>query len=533
MRLESIGRSWQNRDIWLITITDAGTGPPQDKPGFFVEGNIHAAELTASSAALHLIHRLLSGYGKDDQITRLLSTRTMYVIPRLCPDGAEEVLRTGCYVRSSMRPHPDDARAPGLHQGDVDGDGRSLFMRLPDPHGPWKKSAEDPRLLVRRRPDDHGGDYYRLLLEGEIVDYDGATIPLAPPFEGLDLAANFHSDWPEFPERPRSAGPFAGSEPEIQALLRAVTDRPSITGYVSMHTFGGIHLRPPLNSDDDFPEADRACYERLGEQATHHTGYPVMSYDDLKHEPYRVRGGQLAWLYHERGVYAWITELWSPLRAAGLTDFHPAAWLLDHPVENDLQLLEWSDQHTAGRGFVDWYPFNHPQLGEVELGGWNLVDTWYNPPMDLLEAEVAPHTEWVIYLALAAPQLEVIRATAEPVADAMFRIQVVVANIGWLPTQVTEKALRRSIVAGVVAELALPEGTQLVTGYQLVTDLGQLAGRSQALTSTTWWGGDIGAPDRALVEWVVQAASKTTVSVTARHPRAGTVHTDIFLCAGR
>ena len=39
-------------------------------------------------------------------------------------------------------------------------------------------------------------------------------------------------------------------------------------------------------------------------------------------------------------------------------------------MEDDLKLIGWNDEQLGGKGFVDWYPFDHPQLGRVELGGW-------------------------------------------------------------------------------------------------------------------------------------------------------------------
>ncbi len=56
---------------------------------------------------------------------------------------------------------------------------------------PGKPADEDPRLLVRRDPVETGGQYYRLLPEGRIEDYDGALIRIQPNKEGLDLNRNF------------------------------------------------------------------------------------------------------------------------------------------------------------------------------------------------------------------------------------------------------------------------------------------------------------------------------------------------------
>jgi hypothetical protein len=50
----------------------------------------------------------------------------------------------------------------------VDGDGRMLSMRVPDPHGPYKKCTQDPRLMVPREPGEFGGEYYRIIPEGTL-----------------------------------------------------------------------------------------------------------------------------------------------------------------------------------------------------------------------------------------------------------------------------------------------------------------------------------------------------------------------------
>jgi murein tripeptide amidase MpaA len=74
VRLESIGRSFEGRDIWLVTLTNVETGPALEKPGFLVEAHMHSVEWTASTAALHLIQRVLEGYGSEEKATRAAST---------------------------------------------------------------------------------------------------------------------------------------------------------------------------------------------------------------------------------------------------------------------------------------------------------------------------------------------------------------------------------------------------------------------------------------------------------------------------
>src|SRR5512138_3417811 len=89
VRLESIGRSFEGRDIWLATVTRFSTGDDADMPALWVDGNIHATEDAGSMACLYLLRHLVSRYGEDTDVTRCLDTRVFYVCPRLNPDGAE------------------------------------------------------------------------------------------------------------------------------------------------------------------------------------------------------------------------------------------------------------------------------------------------------------------------------------------------------------------------------------------------------------------------------------------------------------
>ena len=50
--LESVGKSHEGRDIWVVTATNTATGPAADKPAYWVDANIHASELAGGAAAL-------------------------------------------------------------------------------------------------------------------------------------------------------------------------------------------------------------------------------------------------------------------------------------------------------------------------------------------------------------------------------------------------------------------------------------------------------------------------------------------------
>ena len=529
VRLESIGQSYEGRDIWLATVTAFASGEAKGKPALWVDGNIHASELSPSSACLYLIHRLVTAYGTEPEITRCLDTRAFYVCPRVNPDGAEWALAdVPKIIRSSTRPYPyDEDPIGGLVEKDIDGDGRILSMRIPDPHGPWKACPQEPRLMVRREPTETGGQYYRLLPEGHVEDYDGALISIQPKKERLDLNRNFPFNWRQEYEQ-QGAGPYPTSEPEARAIAQFIASHPNITGGVAFHTYSGVLLRPYDDRNDEaFPAEDLWTYQKIGKKGTEITGYPAVSvYHDFRYHPNQViSGGFDTWLYDHLGTFGWTVEIWSPQRQAGIEEYKFIEWNREHPLEDDLKMLKWSDEVLEGKGYVDWYPFEHPQLGQVELGGWDRIYAFRNPPPAFLEKEIAPFAEWLVWHLLISPRLELYEASAKPLGEDNYRVRLVVQNSGWLPSYVTKKATEKKLVRGVVCEIGLPEGATLETGKPR-EELGQLEGRAYKPAAPD---ASDATEDRAKVEWVVHAPDGGTVKLTAHHERAGAVIAKVAL----
>jgi len=419
-----------------------------------------------------------------------------------------------------------------LIREDADGDGRILSMRIPDPNGPWKLCPEDPRILLRRDPTETGGQYYRLLPEGRLKDYDGVTIKLQARKERLDLNRNFPAYWRSENEQV-GAGPFPTSEPEIAAITGFIARHPNITGACAFHTYSGVLLRPYSHlADEQMPPEDLWTFQKIGAKGTEITGYPAASaYHEFRYHPKEVITGDFdSWMYDHRGVYAWTVEIWSPQRQAGIDNYKYIEWYREHPLEDDLKLMKWNDKVLKGKGFVDWYPFEHPQLGRVELGGWNSLYTWTNPPHHLLEKEIAPLSRWLVWHALISPQLEIVEASAAVLGENAWRVRLVVQNSGWLPTYVTRMAKQKKLARGVVCEIELPENAMLETG-KLREELTQLEGRAHKPAAANTWAGSSAdeTDDRLKVEWVVRAPKGATLKLTARHERAGTVRTELRL----
>ena len=211
-------------------------------------------------------------------------------------------------------------------------------------------------------------------------------------------------------------------------------------------------------SDDDMIPEDLWSIKRFSEIGAKLTGYPAISiWHDFKYHPKEVISGTQDWVYEHLGALFWVVEIWAPNREAGITDYKWIDWYRDHPVEDDLKLIKWSDEHCGGQAHVDWKPFLHPQLGAVEIGGWDKMNYWRNPPPQPARARGGALPEMDDAIALSLPKLELLRTEVRALGGDTWRVRIAVANSGWLPAYVTKRALARKTVRGVMFEIHLPE----------------------------------------------------------------------------
>ena len=151
---------------------------------------------------------------------------------------------------------------------------------------------------------------------------------------------------------------------------------------------------------------------------------------------------------------------------------------------------------------------------------------WTNPPGSVLRAEVAPHAGFAVHQALASPRLEIVHTRVVALGDLAWRVEVGIANTGWLPTTVTHKARKDNLVRPIIAELSLPVGVTIL-GSANRQSCGQLDGRmSHRLNGGTY---NDGTGDRVLVAWTVHGVAGTTIDVSVSHQRAGHASTVVTL----
>jgi hypothetical protein len=516
-RVFSIGRSYLGADLMMMEISNRRTGPAAEKPAIYVDGGLHARELASSAVALYFMAHLLNNYGIDSAVTKLVDTRTFYIRPKFNPDGSDLVLREDQFLRSSVRPIDEDGDgiADNDPPEDLDGDGRILMMRVPDPDGNMRIGEVDPRIMVRRQPGD-AGPFYRMIREG--TDRNNSGVINSDGIGGIDMNRNYPRGWEPEHMQP-GAGPFPMSEPEVYATVRFLSEHRNVFMIIHGHTSGGFVYRLPSAMDpSDMPPTDEALIIRLGEYYTRSTGRPVRP--SATHATERRYGTLIGWAYWDGGIIGWVPEYSPP----------PEAWVPDFDGDGQITEVDWhrlNDERFGGRYFSNWRPFDHPQLGPIEIGGWHTLFWGQNPPAELLERELEVQVPWFLYLAGQAPVLELAPPQVESLDSDRYRLHISVTNAGYLPTSVTDRGhVGRHAGAGrMLHQLVEPPLVILeVEGAEIEGSNGRV--RIQHLAGSTPF--LQAAPARsASVSFVVRrTARNASFRVIVESPKAGTIRSD-------
>jgi hypothetical protein len=439
VRLTSLAKTPEGRDVWLITV---GPDPDRIRPAVWADGNLHAAELAGSSVALTIAEDAIRAHVEPEwlDLPRPVIDRMrevlFYVVPRISPDGAETVLKTGRSVRSVPRDNRVERGEPRWRIGDVDGDGLALSIRIKDPGGELVESREFPGLLVERTIDDEG-PFYKVYPEGTIDHFDGKRIP-SPHFLGdnpIDLNRNFPWSWAPGHEQ-IGAGPFPMSEPEARGIVEFTSKHPEIFAWCDYHTFGGVLIRPLGHAPDSkMDQEDLAIFRQLEVWMTEHTGYPtVCGHEEFLYEPDKPLRGDLSdYGYNQRGALAYVVELWDLFKRLGMERPPKFAQYYERVTRADLVKLAWWDKdENDGRAFPPWRPFKHPQLGDVEIGGIDPRIGIWNPPPHELPPICASQSQVFCRLAALAPRLRIARTDRFALPGGLVRVEVQIINEGYL-----------------------------------------------------------------------------------------------------
>ena len=530
MKLESICVSEEGKDVWAVTLTDSSIKAADEKPAYYIDGNHHAGEVTGSMAAMHTVDTLCTYFNKDKKVTDLLQKYTFYVIPKISPDGSDTYLHTAERLRSVNRPYPNKELCDGLHPGDLDGDGVIRTMRVKSLYGAWKESTEDPMVMVKRTPFDVEGDFYNVYPEGEIQNYDGLHVKMAPEKWGLDFNRNYPFGW--FTEvRQPGAGKYPLSNAENKAVVDFVLAHKNI-GFVStLHTTGGVLVYPP----GTYPEAqalakDMSLYKNVGKMAKEIMGYETVNvFDGFLTDIVNYSSGAFDdWCYETQGIPAYTIELWNLLERAGCDTSWPRREKSDEVQAKEYALtLKWIRENIGEEAIKPWTKFDHPQLGEVEIGGYNYKFIHQNPPTNYLLQEVEKTTQFMIENAYALPKVCIDKVDVKALGEGIYEVAAVVGNSGYMPTYLTQSAQRQKVDKPVMATLS---GAEVVHG-EAAMKVGHLEGVSGVKTSYGYQGLTTANHDPQFkkVTWLVKGQANDVVTIKVTSEKAGQAEVQVQL----
>ena len=393
--LESIGQSYEGREIWLLTITNHQNKPHREKPGFWIDGNIHGNEIQGSEIALYTAWYLLENYGANDFITQLMDEKVFYIAPTINPDGREHYMMEPNTVntpRSGTIPLDDDGDGEKAEDGfdDLNNDGHITQMRRRNPYGRYIECPEDPRRMIPAPPDEFG-DFDLLGFEG--IDRDGDGRVNEDGVGRYDPNRDWGWNWqPDHIQRGAYHYPFA--LPENRAVKDFVMAHPNIAGAQTYHNTGGMILRGPGTAEDAslYTREDIQVYDAIGELGDRML--PGYRYWTLFEDLYTVYGGQIDWFHFGRGIFTYTNELFTSYKY----------FYEEYQTRDEGQKASYVfDRHLLFEdAFVDWEPFDHPQFGEIEIGGFKKNFGRVHPGF-MLEQDAHRNMAFTLYHAYHTP----------------------------------------------------------------------------------------------------------------------------------
>lgn len=452
MSYEVIGRSVEDRELRVYTLTAPGDVPASEKPAMWIDGNIHGNEVQGGEAVVYTAWYLLENYGHNARVTDLLDRGAFYLLPSVNPDGRDH------WFHQANNPHssrtgvmPVDSDRDGLADEDgpedLDGDGSITSMRKYVPgEGRYKLDEDDPRIMVRVSGDEKG-DWVLLGQEGYDNDGDGRSGE--DGIGGYDMNRSWEGTW--MPEHVQfGAGPYPFYWPETHAISQFILAHPNIAAVQSFHNNGGMILRGPGAEEyGDYPRADLRVYDSIGEDGERML--PFYRYMIIWRDLYSVFGGEVNWTYEGLGIISFTNELWTSDRLSP-----------DGRLGNSSADRHWVDDHLMmGAGFVDWHPFDHPEYGEIEIGGFR-KDVGRVPPSFLIEEMLHRNAMFCILHAEAMPGVRFVDAKQSELPGGLIALDVKIENPYLIPTR-TALAAEKGI--GVPDRLTIEGVEVLAAGY--------------------------------------------------------------------
>jgi len=463
--IQSIGKSRMGRDQYLLTITAKSTGKPEDKTAMWVDGAIHGNEVNGISCSLYLAWYLLTRYDYDKYVYDLVNDYTFYILPGLNVDANASFVEFPNSPNNPREPYrPEDNDGDGLYDEDqtedVDGDGELSTMYIEDPKGNMKLSEDKRRFIPVTDDNEKVMRFRRIGSEG--FDNDGDGRINEDDIGGPDPNRNFPYGW-----NLQAGNPYPMSESETRNVYEFQRTHPNIFASFHYHNTGRLIMfqaPPPVTQPNVTAEQrqrrqetltsrleemrktnkyaqlfDRQVAREYQQDMDAQTAIVTMGARILKNYRPTIGGlsGQAhAATYYMLGAFSYLIELW------GSPNFD-ADENGDGRV-TDEEYLKWIDIELTGEGWVNPHKVNHPDLGEIWIGGTRKKHTVRTPPARYIEMETLKNAQFVLYCASQFPKVEVDDVSVTPATGDLYWVDVSVKNDRVYPTS-SDRAVQLKI----------------------------------------------------------------------------------------
>ncbi|HHH50775.1 MAG TPA: peptidase, partial [Campylobacterales bacterium] len=144
--IQSIGKSWEDRDILLATVS-LNVAYANLKPALLFTGTVHAREWIGNELGIEFIDYILKNYKNNPEILKTITYNTLYLVPCLNPDGFEYSRTHFSFWRKNRRNNGDGTYGVDLNRNFSVGYNKSKHTSSNVYSGPKPFSEPETRAI--------------------------------------------------------------------------------------------------------------------------------------------------------------------------------------------------------------------------------------------------------------------------------------------------------------------------------------------------------------------------------------------------
>jgi len=269
-----------------------------------------------------------------------------------------------------------------------------------------------------------------------VMHYGNSNFCLVPPKSGRKGKTNLNSL-----RIPRRYASMLNADPnktytmsEVKEMVKAMV--PPGTQVDDSMVAGMLGLGAAVN-----PQAkDLKFYNEYAKEYKAYLKEKGLSLDRIDPTPAKDGSFEL-WVYYHLGLPSFSQDFWgipvfkkenpdSTKTAKSDKQTKPTTQKTSSKKpDKEKAFFAYNDSVLNGEGFVDWKPFSHPQLGEVEIGG--ILPYKDKVPLEaeinkLLETQVP----WIYELVKGIPDLKIENDRITDVGESIYRVEAWIRNTG-------------------------------------------------------------------------------------------------------